>query len=147
MDRWLRFTATGAQLAWRVQNGKHSLPGRRIERLPDGSDLVRLRASDNMRAKRRKDSGQTHAERLPDTVARLVEFDVAVTRLRGRRRPSRIRLLTTLLDHRAFPARELAEIYSERRHGEIASLRLKQQLRGPRVGLPGRPPHLTRQET
>ena len=114
MDRWLRFTATGAQLAWRVQNGKHSLPARLIEQLPDGSHLVRLRESDNMRAKRRKDSSQTHAERLPDTVARLVEFDVAVTDLRGRRRTSRIRLLTTLLDHRAFPARELAKIYSER---------------------------------
>lgn len=146
MDRWLRFTATGAQLAWRVQNGKHSLPARLIERLPDGSHLVRLRESDNMRAKRRKDNDHTHAERLPDTVARLVEFDVAVTDLRGRRRTSRIRLLTTLLDHRAFPARELAKIYSERWQVEIAYLRLKQQLRGPGVVVRGRSPELARQE-
>jgi len=146
MDRWLRFTATGAHLAWRVQNGKHSLPARLIEQLPDGSHLVRLRESDNMRAKRRKDSGHRHAERLPDTVARLVEFDVAVTDLRGRRRTSRIRLLTTLLDHRSFPARELAKIYGERWQVEIAYLRLKQQLRGPGVVVRGRSPELARQE-
>jgi hypothetical protein len=33
MDRWSRFAATGAELAWRVQNGANSLPGRLLERL------------------------------------------------------------------------------------------------------------------
>lgn len=146
MHRWLRFTATGAQLAWRVKNGTTSLPARLLEQLPDGSYLVRLHESDSMRTRRRKDSGQTHAEPLPDTAARLVEFDVAVTDLRGRRRTSRIRLLTTLLDHQAFPARELAKIYSERWQVEITYLRLKQQLRGPGVVVRGRSPELARQE-
>jgi hypothetical protein len=146
MHRWQRFKATGAELAWRVKNGTTSLPARLLERLPDGSHLVRLHESDSMRTRRRKDSGQTHAERLPDTVARLVEFDVAVTDLRGRRRTSRIRLLTTLLDHQAFPARELAKIYSERWQVEITYLRLKQQLRGPGVVVRGRSPELARQE-
>jgi hypothetical protein len=146
MERWLRFTATGAQLAWRVKNGTTSLPARLLERLPDGSYLVRLHESDNMRTRRRKDSGQAHAERLPDTVARLVEFDVAVTDLRGRRRTSRIRLLTTLLDHQAFPARELAKCYAERWQVEITYLRIKKELRGPGTVLRGRSPELARQE-
>jgi hypothetical protein len=130
MDRWLRFAATGAQLAWRVKNGASSLPARVIERLSDGSYLVRLRESDTMRARRRKDGGDPHAGRLPDTVARLVEFDVAVTDMRGRRRISRIRLLTTLLDHQAYPARELARAYAERWQVEITYLRIKKTLRG-----------------
>jgi hypothetical protein len=69
MDRWLRFAATGAHLAWRVKNGASSLPARIIERLPDGSYLVRLHESDTMRTRRRKVGGDPHAERLPDTVA------------------------------------------------------------------------------
>jgi hypothetical protein len=146
MDRWLRFAATGAQLAWRVQNGTKSLPARLLQRLPDGSYLVRLRESDAMRAKRRKASGDAHAPRLPDTVARLVEFDVTVTDMRGRRRTSRIRLLTTLLDHVAYPARQVAKVYSERWQAEITYLRIKKSLRGPGTVLRGRSPELVRQE-
>jgi hypothetical protein len=146
MQRWLRFTATGAQLAWRVKNGKKSLPARVTERLPDGSYLVRLHESDAMRARRRKDSGDLGAERLPDTVARLVEFDVAVTDMQGRRRISRIRLLTTLLDHQAYPARELARVYAERWQVEITYLRIKKTLRGAGTVLRGRSAALVRQE-
>jgi hypothetical protein len=146
MDRWLRFAATGAQLAWRVKNGANSLPARVLQRLPDGSYLVRLRESDTMRAKRRKASGDAHAPRLPDTVARLVEFDVTVTDMRGRRRTSHIRLLTTLLDHVAYPAREVAKVYSERWQVEITYLRIKKSLRGPGTVLRSRSSELVRQE-
>lgn len=48
MARWVRFTATGAHLAWRVKNGAKSLPARIITVLPDGSALVRLHESDSM---------------------------------------------------------------------------------------------------
>jgi hypothetical protein len=146
LQRWQRFSASGAQLAWRVKNGARSLPAKRLQRLGDGSYLVRLRESDSMRAKRRKDSGDPHAPRLPDTIARLVEFDVAVQDLRGRRRVSRIRLLTTLLDHRTYPARELAKIYSQRWQVEITYLRIKKELRGTGTALRGRSPELARQE-
>jgi hypothetical protein len=146
MSRWLRFAATGAQLAWRVKNGATSVPGRILRLLPDGSHLVRLHESDAMRTKRRKDSGDPRAERLPDTVARLVEFDVTVTDMRGRRRTSRIRLLTTLLDHEAYPARALAKVYAERWQVEIAYLRIKKSLRGADTVLRGRSPQLARQE-
>ena len=75
-----------------------------------------------------------------------MEFDVAVTDMRGRRRVSRIRLLTTLLDHQAYPARELAQAYAERRQAEITYLRIKKTLRGAGAVLRGRSAALIRQE-
>jgi len=146
MDRWLRFAATGAHLLWRVKNGATSLPARILERLPDGSYLVRLRESDGMRGKRRAQNADPGAERLPETTARLVEFDVTVADERGRTRTSRIRLLTTLLDHERYPAKDLAGLYAERWQVEIAYLRLKKELRGPGTVLRARRPQLVRQE-
>lgn len=146
MHRFLRFTATGAHLLWRVKNGAKSLPARITKRLPDGSHLVRLHESDAMRARRRKDCGDKHAPPLPDTTARMVEFEVLVTDERGRRRTSRIRLLTTLLDHAAHPAKDLAALYAERWQVEITYLRLKTTLRGPRCVLRGRSRELVHQE-
>src|SRR5216683_5320486 len=70
MYRWIRFSAAGAELAWRVKNGARSVPLKTIRTLPDGSELVMLRESDGMRARRRKDTGDPGAERLPDTIAR-----------------------------------------------------------------------------
>jgi hypothetical protein len=104
MDRFLRFSASGAQLCWRVKNGAKSVPFRTLKTLPDGSELVMLRESDGMRARRRRDTGDKTAVRLPGTVARLVQFTI-VTRTRGgRAKASTIRLLTTLLDHEEYPA-------------------------------------------
>jgi hypothetical protein len=53
MARWVRFTATGAHLAWRVKNGAKSVPARIMRVLPDGSATVRLRESDAMLTARR----------------------------------------------------------------------------------------------
>lgn len=146
MHRWLRFAATGAHLLWRVKNGAKALPARITERLPDGSHLVRLRESDGMRARRRTQGGDRHAERLPDTIARLIEFDVAVTDEYGKTRTSRIRLLTTLLDREKYPAAALATLYAERWQVEITYLRLKKTLRGAGAVLRARRPELVRQE-
>src|SRR5207244_13646409 len=87
MNRFLRFSATGAQLCWRVKNGAKSVPLRTLETLPDGSELVMLRESDGMRARRRRDTGDRTAARLPDTLARLVQFAIE-TRTRGGRAKS-----------------------------------------------------------
>jgi hypothetical protein len=146
MDRWLRFSATGAEMVWRVKNGAKSLPARIVRRLPDGSHLVRLRESDGMRTRRRKDCADPHAERLPETLARLVEFDVAVTGADGRKRISHIRVLTTLLNHQTHPAREIARVYSERWEVELAYLRIKKTLRGARTVLRAHRAPLVRQE-
>jgi hypothetical protein len=120
MHRWVRFSATGAELAWRVKNGAKSLPAKIVDVLPEGSTLVRLRESASMLARRRREAGDPDLDRLPDTLARLIEFDVLVTDGRGRTRTSRFRVLTTLLDHIAYPAHLIAAVYAQRWQVEIA---------------------------
>src|SRR5256886_1807682 len=70
MHRWIRFSGTGADLAWRVKNGAKSVPLKTLQTLPDGSELVMLHESDGMRAPPRKGAGDLRAARLPDTIAR-----------------------------------------------------------------------------
>jgi hypothetical protein len=146
MARWVTAAATGAQLAWRVKNGARSLPARIIAVLPDGSTLVRLRESNSMLSRRRADAGDPTLARLPDTIARLVEFDVLVTDAAGKTRSSRFRVLTTLTDHHTHPARSIAAVYAERWQVELAYYRIKVSLRGPGVVLRGQAPALARQE-
>ena len=156
MDRWLRFSATGAHLAWRVKNGAKSVPFKIVRDLPDGSELVMLHESDGMRTRRRRQTGDRHAERLPDTAARLVTFTIRTETRSGRVKTTLMRVLTTLLDHEAFPAREIAVLYAERWQVETAFLHLKKTVRGPRprparpvpglrppgsLGAPARPQH------
>jgi len=146
MDRWIRFSAAGAHLAWRVKNGAKSVPFKTIETLKDGSELVLLRESDSMLAKRRRDNGGTALPRLPDTVARLVSFTICARTAR-RAKTTTIKVLTTLLDPEAFPAREIAVLYAERWQIEIAYLHLKKTVKGTGRTLRGRSVALARQET
>ena len=146
MHRWIRFSGTGADLAWRVKNGAKSVPLKTLETLPDGSELVMLHESDGMRGRRRKEAGDPRAARLPDTIARLVTFTVTATTRSGRTKTTRMRVLTTLLDHQAHPAREIAALYAERWQIEIAFLHLKKTVRGPRRPLRGQSPEFARQE-
>src|SRR5271168_4566714 len=146
MHRWIRFSGTGADLAWRVKNSAKSVPLKTLQTLPDGSELVMLHESDGMRARRRKEAGDLRAARLPDTIARLVTFTVTATTRSGRTKTTRMRVLTTLLDHQAHPAWEIAALYAERWQIEIAFLHLKKTVRGPRRPLRGQSPELARQE-
>ena len=146
MHRWIRFSAAGADLAWRIKNGARSVPLKTIRTLPDGSELVMLHESDGMRTRRRKEAGDPRADRLPDTTARLVTFTVTTVTRSGRTKTTRMRVLTTLLDHEAYPAREIAALYAERWQIEIAFLHLKRTVRGPRRPLRGQSPDLARQE-
>lgn len=146
MDRFLRFSAAGAHLAWRVKNAAKSVPARTVRVLPDGSELVMLHESDGMRTRRRRETGNPDAPRLPDTVARLVTFTVTAATRSGRSKTTQIRVLTTLLDHQAYPAREIAALYAERWQVETAFLHLKKTVRGPRRPLRGQSPELARQE-
>jgi len=132
MHRWIRFSAAGADLAWRIKNGARSVPLKTIRTLPDGSELVMLHESDGMRTRRRKEAGDPRADRLPDTTARLVTFTVTTVTRSGRTKTTRMRVLTTLLDHEAYPAREIAA--------------LKRTVRGSRRPLRGQSPELARQE-
>jgi hypothetical protein len=146
MERYLAAAGTGADLVWRWKNGKNSLPAKTLEVLPDGSELVVMRESDGMLARRRQASRNHAAPRLPDTIARLVTFMVLTQTPGGRRKATRVRVLTTLLDHKELPAREIAELYAQRWQIEIAFLHLKATVRGSRRELRGQSPALARQE-
>jgi hypothetical protein len=146
MDRWIRFSASGAHLAWRVKNGAKSVPFKTLKTLTDGSELVLLRESDSMRGKRRRENNDKTLPRLPGTVARLVSFTITARTAR-RARTTTIKVLTTLLDPDAFPAREIAVLYAERWQVEIAYLHLKKTVKGTGRVLRGRSAALARQET
>jgi hypothetical protein len=146
MDRWIRFSAAGADLLWRVKNGAKSVPFRTLDVLKDGSELVLLRESGSMRA-RRKNAGDPALPSLPDTVARLVCFTVLTRTRSGRTKTTQIRLLTTLLDPDLCPAGDLAVLYQKRWLIEIAFLHLKRTVRGAGRVLRGRSAALARQET
>jgi hypothetical protein len=122
MDRFLRSSARGADLAWRVKNGAKSVPLKTVKTLPDGSELVMLHESDGMRACRRRETRDPQPERLPDTTARLVTFTVTAVTRNGRRKTTLLRVLTTLLDHEAYPAAQIAALYADRWQIEIAFL-------------------------
>ena len=146
MDRWIRFSASGAHLAWRVKNGAKSVPFKTVKTLTDGSELVLLRESGSMLGKRRRGAAGKTLPRLPDTVARLVSFTITARTAR-RARTTTIKVLTTLLDPDAFPACEIAALYAERWQVEIAYLHLKKTVKGTGRVLRGRSPALARQET
>jgi hypothetical protein len=145
MDRWIRFSANGAHLAWRVKNGPKSVPFKTLKTLTDGSELVLLRESGSMLGKRRRDTGNKTLPRLPDTIARLVSFTITARTAR-RARTTTIKVLTTLLNPGAFPASEIAALYAERWQVEIAYLHLKKTVKGTGRVLRGRSPALARQE-
>jgi hypothetical protein len=146
MDRWTRFSAAGAHLAWRVKNGAKCVPFKTLKILKDGSELVLLRESSAMRARRRKAAGDKALPFLPDTVARLACFTVLTRTRSGRTKATQVRLLTTLLDPDLYPAAELAVLYGKRWIIEIAFLHLKKTVRGARRTLRARSPELARQE-
>ncbi len=146
MDRWIRFSATGAHLLWRVKNGAKSVPFRHLETLKDGSELVLLRESAAMLGRRRRDAGDRTLPRHPGTVARLVCFTIVTRARSGRTKTTAVRVLTTLLDPDAFPAREIAAGYARRWQVETAFLHLKRTIRGAGKELRGQSPVLARQE-
>jgi Transposase DDE domain/Insertion element 4 transposase N-terminal len=119
---WHAAAATGADLAWRVHGGMH-LPA--VRALPDGSWLSRVddpyqKALQRNRKRKRK-MRPARADRRPEggrlpggVTVRVIEFTVTAAGDDGKARTSRYRLITTLLDHRAAPAAELAAAYARR---------------------------------
>lgn len=127
-ELWKQATGTGADLLWRVK-ANLSLPCEK--RLPDGSYLSRVYGS--QKDQRHKENG---------VVVRVIEY-----RLEGVEGSEPIyRLLTTILDHKATPATELAALYHERWEIETALDELKTHLRGSKIVLRSKTPDLVRQE-
>ncbi|HEY0311354.1 MAG TPA: IS4 family transposase [Allosphingosinicella sp.] len=125
---WRDAVATGADLLWRVRGGD-VLPC--LQRLDDGSGLSRLYPSPQHR--RRDRDGLT---------VRVVEY-----RLPGVPGGDQLyRLVTTILDPAAAPARELAALYHERWEDETVLKEVKVTLPGGPLMLRSRRPDLVRQE-
>ena len=127
-ELWNQARGTGCDLLWRA-NKNRILP--REKRLADGSFLSRIYGS-------QKDQQKG----VNGVDVRLVEY-----RLDGIEGSEPIyRLITTILDHEAAPAAELAALYHERWEIETAFDELKTHLRGPRIVLRSKTPDLVRQE-
>jgi len=127
-ELWNQARSTGADLLWRVKKNLR-LPCEK--RLPDGSYLSRVYASS--KDQRHQTNG---------VAVRVIEYS-----LEGIPGAEPIyRLLTTILDHEAAPAVELAALYHERWEIETALDELKTHLRGSKIVLRSKTPDLVRQE-
>jgi len=127
-ELWNQARGTRADLLWRVKKNLR-LPCEK--RLPDGSYLSTVYGSP-------KD--QRHGRN--GVTIRVIEY-----RLEGVPGAEPVyRLLTTILDHEAAPATELAALYHERWEIETALDELKTHLRGSKIVLRSKTPDLVRQE-
>ena len=127
-ELWRKAAQTGADLLWRVRKNA------RLEidkRLADGSYLSRIYPSTSDRRNRRK-----------AIVVRVIEY-----RLKDVPGAEPIyRLITTILDSKLAPAKELAALYHERWEIETALDELKTHLRGAQIILRSKTPELVQQE-
>jgi len=127
-ELWRKAQNTGADLLWRVRKNVRLDCERR---LPDGSYLSRIYRSTADRVRQRN-----------GIVVRVIEY-----RLEGIPGAEPLyRLMTTILDHRQAPAKELAPLYHERWEIETSLDELKTHLRGARIVLRSKTPELVRQE-
>lgn len=127
-ELWNQARSTGADLLWRVKKNLR-LPCEK--RLRDGSYLSRIYASS------KDQHHQTNG-----VAVRVIEYS-----LEGIPGAEPIyRLLTTILDHEAAPAVELAALYHERWEIETALDELKTHLRGSKIVLRSKTPDLVKQE-
>lgn len=125
---WQKAAKTGADLLWRVK-GDVRLDVE--QRLPDGSFLSHVYPSSSDRRRRRH-----------GIAVRVIEY-----RLEGVNDAEPLyRLITTILDHKRAPARELAALYHERWEIETALDELKTHLRGAQIVLRSKTPELVKQE-
>ena len=122
---WKQATETGAEMLWRV---REKIRFDVEERLPDGSWISRFRPN--------REKGKPPGEPIP---VRVIEYRIAG-------KEAKIRVITSILDWRAAPAEELAELYHERWEFETALDEFKTHLRGARTVLRSQTPDLVKQE-
>ena len=127
-DLWRKAAQTGADLLWRVRKNARLVVDKRFA---DGSYLSRIYRSTSDRRKGRK-----------ALVVRVIEY-----RLKDVPGAEPIyRLITTILDPKLAPAKELAALYHERWEIETALDELKTHLRGAQIVLRSKTPELVQQE-
>jgi hypothetical protein len=127
-DLWQTAAQTGADLLWRVRRNARLEVDRR---LADGSYLSRLYASTADRRHQRN-----------GIVVRVIDY--RLDKVPGAE--PLYRLVTTILDPRQAPARELTALYHERGEIETALDELKTHLRGAQIVLRSKTPELVEQE-
>lgn len=125
---WSQARASGAELLWRVKKNLR-LPCEK--RLVDGSYLSTIYASERDRR-----------HQINGVVVRVIEY--RLEKVPGAE--PIYRLLTTILDPKQAPAKELAALYQERWEIETALDELKTHLRGAKIVLRSKTPELVRQE-
>ncbi len=72
----------------------------------------------------------SYLSELDGLTVRIIEADLLITGTDGSRIGDHYRLITTLLDHRRYPAAELIQLYHERWEIEVAYLALRHTLLG-----------------
>ncbi|MDC0768701.1 transposase [Streptomyces sp. HD] len=117
---WRAFTASGADLPWRVPANRILPVDRQVR---DGSWLSRIHA-------------QTDRARTAPVIVRVVAHQLNGTGREG----EDYRLVTSLLDARRCPARQLAALYQERWEAEAVFAELKTHQRGARIVLSSKTP-------
>lgn len=126
---WRAASENGADLLWRVRS-HIVLPVRR--ELPDGSYLSEIVATDD------------HYRRADPVPVRVIEYTLDDPTESEQAAP--YRLITTILDHRTAPAKELAALYCQRWEIETTLDELKTHQRGPGQVLRSRSPDGVEQE-
>lgn len=127
-ELWNQAKSTGADLLWRVKKNLR-LPCEK--RLPDGSYLSWVYPS-----------AKNQRQERNGVMVRVIEY-----KLEGVADSEPLyRLLTTILDHEAAPAKELAALYHERWEIETSIGELKTHLRGSKIVLRSKTPDLVKQE-
>jgi hypothetical protein len=125
---WKQASSTGAELLWRTRQNARLDVERRFR---DGSYLSRIYSSTSDRRNRRN-----------GIAVRVIDY-----RLKDVADAEPIyRLITTIVDPKQAPARELAALYHERWEIETAFDELKTHLRGAQIVLRSKTPELVRQE-
>ena len=128
-SRWVAARATGAQLLWRASTTQ-LLAVQTL--LPDNSFLSQLAPG----------AGTRQARRHQAVTVRVIDYELP----NAAGEMSAYRLITSLMDHEAAPAEQLARLYHERWQVEAVFDEMKTHLSRSRRVLRSKTPDLVRQE-
>jgi len=143
-ELWTKAHATGAQLLWRVKCKNVYHP---VADLPDGSQLAVMATP-----REAQRYGKARFEHRPISappqgqLIRVIDYIITIAGKDEGQRRQTFRLITTLLDHQAYPAAQLAALYPQRWESETSNSEIKCRLKGARFALRSRTPELVRQE-
>ena len=143
-ELWGHARAAGAHLAWRIKGNQVFVP---LRVLSDGSFIsVMPTPKETVRHGQARAAGRTLAQPPEGHTVRIIQYTVAVHPKAGPPRRETFRLVTSLLDHKQAPARQLAAIYHQRWEIENGYAELKNRLRGAGFILRSKSPELACQE-